>query len=354
MKTINRAALLASTCVILLPLAAQAEIRAGSIEVTPFVGYNIFENSQNLEDQWLLGGRIGYNFTRHFALEGVVEFIPTNVDDRSITITYEGQYGGPMNNVDLTLYHIDAVYNFTPEEKFNPFVVVGIGGAHYKPEIADDDMAAFNIGVGAKYWLAENIAIRVDLRDYMVTEVLQETYHNFGATLGLTFALGGRAKPTPEPVVKSEAEPIAEKPVVVLVSEPEEEEKVKEVAVQAKVVVLAFEDIHFDFDKATLKPQAREILKRNIQILRNNPEAQIRIAGYTSASGTREYNQDLSVRRAKAVEDYLIEEGFVTPERLSTIGFGATRPAAYEAAPTELYSKAAKANMRVLFVVQIK
>ena len=61
-----------------------------------------------------------------------------------------------------------------------------------------------------------------------------------------------------------------------------------------KVVVLAFEDIHFDFDKSTLKPEAQAILKRNIQLLKENPKAQIRIAGYTSASGTDAYNQKLS------------------------------------------------------------
>jgi OOP family OmpA-OmpF porin len=111
MKTMNRAALIAATCVFLLPLAAQAEIRAGSIELTPFGGYNFFENSQNLKDQWLLGVRIGYNFTRHFGLEGVVEYMPTNVDDRSLTRTEEGQYGSPMDSVDLTFYHLDAVYH---------------------------------------------------------------------------------------------------------------------------------------------------------------------------------------------------------------------------------------------------
>jgi OOP family OmpA-OmpF porin len=85
-----------------------------------------------------------------------------------------------------------------------------------------------------------------------------------------------------------------------------------------------------------------------------NPESNVRIAGYTSASGTKEYNQKLSERRAKAVEEYLIKEGFVSPERLSTIGYGETRPAEYEAAPTALYSKAAKANMRVLFEIIVK
>jgi len=96
------------------------------------------------------------------------------------------------------------------------------------------------------------------------------------------------------------------------------------------------------------------ILKRNIQILKENPKAQIRVAGYTSASGTKEYNQKLSERRADAVEAYLIEEGIVDASRLSTIGYGEEDPASFEAAPKEIYSDAAKSNMRVLFEIIVK
>jgi OmpA-OmpF porin, OOP family len=76
-----------------------------------------------------------------------------------------------------------------------------------------------------------------------------------------------------------------------------------------------------------------------------------RVAGYTSASGTEAYNQKLSERRANAVQEYLINEGVISPDRLSTIGYGETNPAMYEAAPKEIYSKAAMANMRVLFEI---
>jgi outer membrane protein OmpA-like peptidoglycan-associated protein len=175
MKRKNCAALIAVGCIYLLPLAAQAGIRAESIELSPFGGYNFFENDQNLNDDLLGGGRIGYNFTHHF-----------------------------------------------------------------------------------------------------------------------------------------------------------------------------------DFDKATLNPEAKEILKENIQLLKKNRKAQIRIAGYTSASGTEDYNKSLSVRRAKGVEDYLIAEGLVDPDRLFTIGYGERRPDVYEAAPKELYSPAAKANMRVEFEVIVQ
>ncbi|MFH0789801.1 MAG: OmpA family protein [Pseudomonadota bacterium] len=147
-----------------------------------------------------------------------------------------------------------------------------------------------------------------------------------------------------------------EEKVVVLVSEPKAEEKVVVLAAEPKpkVVVLAFEDIHFDFDKSTLKPEAQTILKRNIQLLKDNPKAQVRIAGYTSASGSDDYNQKLSERRANAVKGYLINEGLIAPDRLSMIGYGEKYPARYEAAPKELYSVAAKANMRVLFEIVVQ
>jgi outer membrane protein OmpA-like peptidoglycan-associated protein len=142
--------------------------------------------------------------------------------------------------------------------------------------------------------------------------------------------------------------------VVILASEPQVEEKVMVAVAEPKIIVLAFEDVHFDFDKSTLKPEAQIILKRNIQLLKDNPKAQVRIAGYTSASGTEEYNQKLSERRAKAVEEYLINEGIIAPDRLTMIGYGESNPAVYEAAPKEIYSKAAKANMRVLFEIVVK
>jgi len=152
------------------------------------------------------------------------------------------------------------------------------------------------------------------------------------------------------------AQAAVQETVVVLASEPKAEEKVVAVASEPteKVVVLAFEDIHFDFDKATLKPEAQAILKRNIQLLKENPKAQIRIAGYTSASGTDAYNQKLSERRANAVKEYLISEGLISPDRLSMIGYGKKDPAMHESAPKELYSAAAKANMRALFEIVVQ
>jgi len=57
--------------------------------------------------------------------------------------------------------------------------------------------------------------------------------------------------------------------------------------------------------------------------------------------------------RANAVRDYLIEKG-IAPERITTIGYGSTKPAVYEVTPGDINTKEAKANMRVLFEVIVK
>ena len=362
MKTMYRAVLMAAVFVFLLPLSARSEIKEGSFELEPFGGWNLFETHQNLQDRPEWGGRLGYNFTRHFGIEGAVEFINTNVDNKTLTGTKGGEVSSPMDKMHLTFWHVDAVYTIIPDGNFNPFVLAGFGGAHYSPKISTNAMAGFNVGAGAKLWVTDHIAFRADIGDFLVNEIFQKNYNNIRGTLGITIAFGGTGKPEPKPAAETKpeakAEPKVEEPVVIIVSEPKAEEKVvvlaSEPKIEEKVIVLALEDVHFDFDKSTLTKEAQAILKKDLQILQENPKAKVRIAGYTSASGTAEYNQKLSERRANAVKDYLVAEGIVTPDRLSEIGYGKTNPAMYEAAPKDLYSTAAKANMRVLFEISVK
>ena len=114
--------------------------------------------------------------------------------------------------------------------------------------------------------------------------------------------------------------------------------------------VAVFRDTHFDFDKSTLTDEAKALLDKNIQVLKDKPSIDVRMAGYTSAQGTEESNQELSVDRANAVRDYLIEKG-IKAERITVIGYGRTKPALYEVSPGDINSPEAKANMRVLFEI---
>jgi outer membrane protein OmpA-like peptidoglycan-associated protein len=117
--------------------------------------------------------------------------------------------------------------------------------------------------------------------------------------------------------------------------------------------VVVFGDTHFDFGESALSQEAKTLLDKDVQVLKENPQTDVRMAGYTSAKGSEEVNQALSEKRANAVRDYLIEEG-IAPERITVIGYGRTRPALYEVTPGDINSKEAMANMRVLFEVVVK
>ena len=114
-----------------------------------------------------------------------------------------------------------------------------------------------------------------------------------------------------------------------------------------------FGDTHFDFDQSTLTDKARTQLDKDIQVLKNNPAMTVRMAGYTSAKGTDEFNQKLSEDRANSVRNYLVQKG-INAERITVIGYGRTKPALFEASPTDINSPQAKANMRVLFEIAVK
>lgn len=117
--------------------------------------------------------------------------------------------------------------------------------------------------------------------------------------------------------------------------------------------VITFGDTHFAYNKSTLTKEAEVLLDKEVVVLKENPAMKVRMAGYTSASGTDESNQILSENRANSVKNYLIEKG-IAAKRISVIGYGRTRPALYEVSPSDINTKEAKANMRVLFEVVVE
>lgn len=85
------------------------------------------------------------------------------------------------------------------------------------------------------------------------------------------------------------------------------------------------ENIFYDFDRATLRPESKVALDSLAQVLRDNPNVTIEMASHTDRKGSDEYNMRLSDRRAKSVIDYLISVG-ISPDRLQWHGYGESRP----------------------------
>ena len=91
------------------------------------------------------------------------------------------------------------------------------------------------------------------------------------------------------------------------------------------VMNLGEDTIKFDFDKADLKPEDKELLSRIAGILLTSQDYTIAINGHTDDVGSDEYNEGLSERRAAAVRDYLVEAN-ISEEILSVQGWGKKQP----------------------------
>ena len=81
-------------------------------------------------------------------------------------------------------------------------------------------------------------------------------------------------------------------------------------------------DVLFDYDKAALKPEAEEALKKVAVVLSQFPESKVTVEGYTDSKGGKTVNMQLSRERAQAVKDWLVRSGGVAIANISVKGFG--------------------------------
>jgi len=107
-------------------------------------------------------------------------------------------------------------------------------------------------------------------------------------------------------------------------------------------------DINFATNSSTLTPESKSIIDGFIEFLKENPHVKIEIQGHTDDVGNDKDNLVLSDNRAKAVYDYLIENGII-PARLSYKGFGESKPLV----PNTNEENRAK-NRRTVFVIKSK
>ncbi|HEY4800404.1 MAG TPA: OmpA family protein [Bacteroidia bacterium] len=90
---------------------------------------------------------------------------------------------------------------------------------------------------------------------------------------------------------------------------------------------IVLNNIFFDFDKASLRPDSKPELQRVVNVLKDNPSMKIEISGHTDNKGSATYNLKLSESRAKSVVDYLIAAG-IEKSRLTFKGYGFLKPIA--------------------------
>ena len=132
------------------------------------------------------------------------------------------------------------------------------------------------------------------------------------------------ARPAPAPA--PERRVLAERPAVAAVTQ-----RVPSAATRARIdeLLARIEDAYFDYDKATLRPDALNALQADSSelrdILKNFPDYKLTVEGHCDERGSAEYNVALGNQRAAAAKDYLMQVG-IPSAQLNVVSYGKERP----------------------------
>ena len=121
---------------------------------------------------------------------------------------------------------------------------------------------------------------------------------------------------------------------------PEQAEKSEEYVLQFPLASITapvlIDNIFYDFDKATLRPESTQALDELVKLLNENPNVTIELGAHCDYKGSAEYNKGLSQRRAESVVEYLIAKG-ISRDRLTPVGYGKDKPKEVRKKLTERY-----------------
>ena len=212
-----------TACLIASTTAAFGAVKEGTFSVTPLVGGYVFDGSDTLDPTLVLGIRGGYNFTKNIGIEALYDYATST----------DGKYG-PLTDISMQRYGGQVLYHFFPDSVFVPYVAAGFSGVKFDGTgVNNKTHGAVDYGVGAKYFVTDDIAVRADLRHihynydsakYNDMEFTLGAYFQFGAAAPAAKAIAPAPAPakvvaapaaTPEPVIVIAAPAAAPAPIIV-------------------------------------------------------------------------------------------------------------------------------------------
>lgn len=194
-----------SAGLVLVAATAFGEVKEGQFSLSPVIGGYTYDKDQHLDNNFtnmVYGGRAGYNLTKNLGIEALFDFV--DAEDQA------------NHDVNMYRYGGELLYHFMPEKSFVPYVAAGLSGVKYE---GAGTYAAPGYGVGAKYFLFDQFALRADVR-HLMYNFSDDVKHNLEYTLGAYIPFGGAApavKPVaaPAPVVAPAPAPVVLPPAPV-------------------------------------------------------------------------------------------------------------------------------------------
>lgn len=288
----------------------------GRFYIAPGVQWMDFDSDRQSRDE------TGYNFNMGYGLS----------DNLSTELTYSRISMNTLAGRDrLKSIRLDLLYKFDNSiGTLSPYFVGGLGDA----DLDSGKDTTLNLGAGFSYRLNDIAEWRTAARTFY--GIADRTF-DLGVETGVVFHLGAAAP-------AARVEPSAAAPVAAAAIEDADGDGVpdsrdacpdtpRNYAVDERGCPIMMNEVaridltvQFDFDQAEVKPEFFDDIRRVADFLATNDEVVAVVEGHTDSTGSDEYNQGLSERRAAAVRQVLIERFGVSAARVSSVGYGESRP----------------------------
>jgi outer membrane protein OmpA-like peptidoglycan-associated protein len=315
MNTMKRIRLtvVAATALAVLPTLAQAEspglyIGLGAGATLPresdLNGSPSFDSNADLDTGWKGIGSLGYKFPNGLRSELELGYGQNDVDSVSgATASGSFKHGSAMANA---FYDFD---NLLPWSAVTPFIGVGLGGGWLKADginvpgtrIDDSDVNfAYQAMAGLNFDITDRLTANVGYRWFSIPSAdfkadnsasVDSEYSAHMFMVGLRWSFGPPARPAPAPAVAPTPAP-APAP-----------------APAPRVQVPSRYLVFFEFDRADLTPEGRQVVQQAAAAAKANNVVRIEATGHADRAGSDAYNQRLSQRRAETVRAELVRNG---------------------------------------------
>jgi OmpA-OmpF porin, OOP family len=324
--------------------------------LTSSAGFNMQDNDRGTRNAPFVGLGFGKFLSPNWSLDAELNYQNPHFDDpRAIRNPTSGQTAATIlraQNLNWSQYGVslDVRRHFIAEGRnWNPYLLAGLGYQKSEEEFdaypsvnspgqREDGNLAGKIGGGlqgdlGRVGIRAELAYRADFDDTSVNAASEDWFGDVLASVGFIVPLGPEAS---EPVADAPPPPApncADKDGDGDGVNDCNDKCPNSVAGEAigpdgcKVnIAIDLKGVNFDFDKATLRPDAVAILNEAVEILKRYPDLRVEVAGHTDLCGNDGYNQSLSQRRSQAVYDYLTSNGVDSGRMAGPNGYGETRP----------------------------
>ncbi|EAJ6152147.1 outer membrane beta-barrel domain-containing protein [Campylobacter lari] len=288
---------------------------ASKIEITPTFNYTTPEGNLDLKNYGGVGLRFGYHYDDLW------------IDQAELGLEYydNAKYNNPNDNIhtdtSVSRFYINAIKGIDLANHVYLYGLLGTGYEYLSHGAYENKSGVFaQYGAGFKFALGEDLALRLEARDQIK---FNNGEHNLISSVGLSFYFGNKAPKTSQTTTKQIEEKPQTKQIDKSCPEPRKGALLDHIGCEKTIAL----EGHFGFDQISINPEFAQKIQEVGKVLEENPQYYTILEGHTDSTGSKAYNQKLSLDRAKAVAKELEKSG-VAKEKIVTKGYGFDKPKA--------------------------